>query len=125
MEQVSMNDGLDGRETLAFGLAAGEVAVFVMALLSGYAVLRSGLAGALAWALAVVVVGAGALLAWGRLGGRPMVEWAVLLGSFAIRTRHVRIARVRARLLRWCEASRVVTALSAAAHDVAHDGGRP
>jgi hypothetical protein len=40
-----MNDGLDGRETLAFGLAAGEVAVFVLALMSAYAVIRTRLAG--------------------------------------------------------------------------------
>ena len=110
MEPVSMNDGLDGRETLAFGLAAGEVAVFVVALMSAYAVLRSGLAGAIAWALAVLLAGAGALVAWGRVGGRPMLEWAVLLGSFTVRTRRARLARVRARLRRWSLATSTTAA---------------
>ncbi|WP_337310150.1 hypothetical protein [Candidatus Aeolococcus gillhamiae] len=105
MEPVSMNDGLDGRETLAFGLAAGEVAVFVMALMSAYIVLRSGLAAAIAWTLAVLVAGAGAVLAWGRIGGRPMVEWAALLVAFAVRTRHVRVARARQRIRRWSAAT--------------------
>lgn len=97
MERVSMNDGLDGRETVAFGLAAGEVAVFVLALLTGYAALRSGLPTALAWCLAVLLVAGGAILAWGRLAGRPLLEWALLLARFTIRTRHARLARLRQR----------------------------
>jgi cellulose biosynthesis protein BcsQ len=96
MEQVSLNDGIDSRETLAFGLAAGEVAVFVLALMGAYAVLRSGLAGAIAWTAAGLVLGGGAVLSWGRLGGRPMVEWVVLLAGFLIRTRRARFARIRA-----------------------------
>jgi MinD-like ATPase involved in chromosome partitioning or flagellar assembly len=95
MERVSMNDGLDGRETVAFGLAASEVAVFVLALMSAYAALRSGLPGAMAWCLATVLVGGGGMLAWGRLAGRPLLEWAVLLARFAVRTRHAHAARVR------------------------------
>ena len=74
MEPVSMNDGLDVRETVAFGLAASEVGVFLLTVLSAYAVLRSGLAPAVAWGLAVALAGAGAGLAWGRLGGRPLLE---------------------------------------------------
>ncbi len=97
MEQVSMNDGLDGRETVAFGLAAGEVGVFVLALMTAYAALRSGLPGAIDWCLAAVPTAAGAMLAWGRLGGRPLLEWAVLLARFTVRTRHVRVARLRQR----------------------------
>ncbi|MEO8897358.1 MAG: hypothetical protein ABI352_07205 [Candidatus Dormibacter sp.] len=80
-----MNDGLDGRETVAFGLGAAEVAVFVLALLTGYAALRSGLPGAVAWALAGLFVAFGALLAWGRTAGRSMLEWAVLLARFVVR----------------------------------------
>jgi hypothetical protein len=95
MEQVSMNDGLDGRETVAFGLSAGEIAVFVLALMTGYAVLRSGLPGAAAWTLAIVVVAVGAALAWGRLAGRPLLDWSLLLGRFVVRTRHRRLRRVR------------------------------
>jgi hypothetical protein len=95
MEQVSMNDGLDGRETVAFGLAAGEIAVFVLALMTGYAVLRSGLPGAAAWILAILVVAVGAALAWGRLAGRPLLDWSLLLGRFVVRTRHRRLRRVR------------------------------
>lgn len=100
MDQVSMNDGLEGRETVAFGLAAGEIAVFVLALMAGYAVLRSGLAGGIAWGLAVVVVAGGAALAWGRLAGRPLLEWSLLLARFLVRTRHARVARLRARCQR-------------------------
>jgi MinD-like ATPase involved in chromosome partitioning or flagellar assembly len=85
MDQVAMNDGLDGRETVAFGLGAAEVAVFVLALLTGYAALRSGLPGVVEWALAGLLVTGGALLAWGRMAGRSMLEWAVLLARFAIR----------------------------------------
>jgi MinD-like ATPase involved in chromosome partitioning or flagellar assembly len=105
MEQVSMNDGLEGRETLAFGLAASEVAVFVLALMSAYAMVRSGLPGAIAWTLAAVLAGGGALLSWGRLAGRPLLEWAVLLAGFTIRTRHARFGRLRQRLRGWQAAS--------------------
>ncbi len=101
MQQVSMNDGLDGRETLAFGLGASEVAVCVLALLSGYAVLRSGLPAVAGWTFALLLVAAGALLSWGRLAGRPMVEWAVLLAAFILRTRHTRTARARERAGSW------------------------
>jgi MinD-like ATPase involved in chromosome partitioning or flagellar assembly len=94
MEQVSMNDGLDGRETVAFGLAAGEVAVFVLALMSAYAALRSGLPGAAACCLAALLAAGGGALAWGRLDGRPLLEWAVLLARFVVRTRHVHFARL-------------------------------
>jgi MinD-like ATPase involved in chromosome partitioning or flagellar assembly len=97
MEQVSMNDGLDGRETVAFGLAAGEVAVFVLSLMTAYAALRSGLPGAVGWCLAAVLGVGGAALAWGRLAGRPLLEWAALLARFAVRTRHARVAPVRQR----------------------------
>jgi len=100
MEQVSMNDGLDGRETIAFGLAAGEIAVFVLALMTGYAVLRSGLPGAAEWILAIVVVAVGAALAWGRIAGRPLLDWSLLLGRFVVRTRHGRLRRVRGGAIR-------------------------
>ena len=85
-----MNDGLDGRETVAFGLGAAEVAVFVLALLTGYAALHSSLPGAVAWALAGVLAVCGAGLAWGRLAGRSMLEWAVLLARFAVRVQRAR-----------------------------------
>ena len=97
MEQVSMNDGLDSRETLAFGLAAGEVAVFVLALMSAYAVLQTRLPGAVGWGVAVLIIAGGAALSWGRLSGRPLVEWAVLAACFAVRTRGARTAAVRRR----------------------------
>jgi MinD-like ATPase involved in chromosome partitioning or flagellar assembly len=100
MEQVSMNDGLDGRETIAFGLAAGEVATFVLALLSAYAVLRTGLPGAIGWLLAAILAAAGALLAWGRLAGRPLLEWTTLLAAFLVRTGPARAAHLRQRLQR-------------------------
>ena len=99
MEPVSMNDGLDVRETVAFGLAAGEVAVFLLTLLTAYAVIRSGLAGALAWGIALVLAGAGAGLAWGRFAGRPLLEWAVLLARFAVRA--VRAAELGAHTRAW------------------------
>jgi MinD-like ATPase involved in chromosome partitioning or flagellar assembly len=97
VDKVSMNDGLDGRETIAFGLVAGEIAILILAMLSGYAVLHSGLAGAIAWSLAAVLLAVGACLAWGRLAGRPLLEWCVLLARFLVRTRHARAARLRTR----------------------------
>lgn len=82
-----MNDGLDGRETVAFGLGAAEVAVFVLALLTAYAALRSGLPGVLEWSLAGLIAGTGAALAWGRVSGRSLLEWTVLLARFLARNR--------------------------------------
>ncbi len=93
-----MNDGLDGRETIAFGLGAAEVAALVLSLLTAYAMLRSGLPGAIGWLMAALVAGGGALLAWGRLAGRPLVEWAILVGAFLLRTAPARTAKTRQRL---------------------------
>jgi hypothetical protein len=107
MDKVLMNDGLDGRETIAFGLVAGEIVILVLAMLSGYAVLHSGLAAAIAWSVAPVLLAGGASLAWGRLGGRPLLEWCVLLARFLVRTRHARAARLRARWRRSAVARRV------------------
>ncbi|HEY8755802.1 MAG TPA: hypothetical protein VIN65_05565 [Candidatus Dormibacteraeota bacterium] len=98
MDKQSMNDGLDGRETIAFGLVAGEIAVLTLALLAGYAVLHSGLAGPIVWTLAAVLLIGGSTLAWGRLAGRPLLEWCVLLARFLVRTRHSRAAQLR---MRW------------------------
>ena len=112
MEPVSMNDGLEGREPIAFGLAAGELAVFVGALMTAYVVLQSGLPGALAWALAVPVALAGATLAWGRIAGRPLADWVVLVVTYMVRTRARRaagarrlLARARSRIARTAGAS--------------------
>jgi Flp pilus assembly CpaE family ATPase len=87
MEPVSMNDGLDGRETIAFGLGAAEVGVFVGALLSAYAAVHGGLPGAVGWSCGGVLALTGAALAWGRVSGRSLLEWAVLLVRFLVRTR--------------------------------------
>ncbi len=106
MEQVPMNDGLDGRETLAFGLGAAEVAAFVLALLAAYATLRSGFPGVVAWPLAGLLAGGGALLAWGRVEGRSMLGWAILLGRFLVRTAPARAAGSRRRLQTWQAALR-------------------
>jgi MinD-like ATPase involved in chromosome partitioning or flagellar assembly len=62
--------------------------------------LRSGLPGAIAWCLAAMTAGGGAVLAWGRMSGRPLVEWAVLLARFVVRTRRTRAATLRAGLRR-------------------------
>ena len=97
MEQVPMNDGLDGHETIAFGLAAGEVAAFVLALMAAYAVARSGVGGPVAWVVAVCLAAGGAVLAWGRLDGRPLLEWARLLAGFTIRTAPARGVQMRNR----------------------------
>ena len=82
-----MNDGLDGRETIAFGLGAAEVATLVAALLAAYATLQSGLPAAVAWTCGGLLVVAGAALGWGRASGRSFLEWAVLLVRFTVRTR--------------------------------------
>lgn len=89
METVSMNDGLDGRDTVAFGLGASEVGVFVLALLGAYAVLQIGLPGVLRWAVAGALALTGAALAWGRMSGRSLLEWMVLMVRFLIRTHHL------------------------------------
>jgi hypothetical protein len=107
LDKVLMNDGLDGRETIAFGLVAGEIVALVLAMLSGYAVLHSGLAEAIAWSLAALLLAGGASLAWGRLAGRPLLEWCVLLAWFLVRTRHARAARLRTRWRRCAVATQV------------------
>jgi MinD-like ATPase involved in chromosome partitioning or flagellar assembly len=112
MDQVSMNDGLDGRESIAFGLGAAELAAFVLVLLTGYAALRSGLPGVVAWGLAGVLVLGGALLAWGRMAGRSMLEWAVLLVRFTVRAH-------RGRGLLASQAGAVVVPLALRRHLVA------
>ena len=82
-----MNDGLDGRETVAFGLGAIEVAVFVASMLSAYALVHAALPAALAWGAGIILAASGAALAWGRWSGRSLLEWAVLLARFMVRTR--------------------------------------
>ncbi len=109
MDQVSMNDGLDGRESVAFGLGAADVAMFVLTLLCGYAALRSGLPGIVAWPLAGLLLVGGALLAWGRMAGRSMLEWAMLLARFAVRAH-------RGRALLASQAGAVVVPLALRRH---------
>lgn len=92
MEPVSMNDGLEGRDPIAFGLAAGELALFVGALMTAYVVLQSGLPGAVAWAVAVALAVASGALAWGRVAGRPLAEWTLLALRYAARNRSRRTA---------------------------------
>jgi cellulose biosynthesis protein BcsQ len=96
MEQVSMNDGVDGRDTVAFGLGAAEVAVLVLGLLSAYGALQFGLPGAVSWALASCLALLGVALAWVRIADRSLLEWAVLLVGFLARTRHARVGALGA-----------------------------
>lgn len=85
MDEVSMNDGLDAPEAVAFGLGAAETAALVTALLTAYALTVSGLPAAPAWALAITVAGGGAVLCWGRHDDRSLLAWAVLLVRFTVR----------------------------------------
>lgn len=86
MDEVSMHDGLDAPETVAFGLGAAETAALVLSLLLGYATVVT-LPAVAAWPLATIAVGGGALLAWGRYQERSLLAWAVLAVRFAVRHR--------------------------------------
>lgn len=79
--------GLAAEDRLAFGLTASHLSYLVVGSLAGYAILASGLPGLLKYPAGLLLIGVGALLAWGRLGRRPLDTWAWLAARYYLRPR--------------------------------------
>jgi hypothetical protein len=82
---------VDMEDRLLYGLTPIRLAYIVVALLAGFALWTS------EWspvpvraAAALLVVGTGAVVSWGRWRGRPADVWLVDIAQFAVRTRRVR-----------------------------------
>jgi hypothetical protein len=81
---------VDLEDRLLYGLTPTRLAYLVVALLFGFALWSS------AWsplplraASALLVVGIGAVVSWGRWRGRPADAWIVDSAMFILRTRRV------------------------------------
>ena len=87
MEGRRAPQGLGAEDRLAFGLTASHLSYLVFGSLGGYAFLASSLPGLLKYPLAVFFVGAGSLLAWGRVANRSIDTWAWLAARYYLRPR--------------------------------------
>jgi MinD-like ATPase involved in chromosome partitioning or flagellar assembly len=74
-------------DRLAFGLTASHLSYLVVGSLAGYAILASGLPGLVKYPLGIVFISLGVVLAWGRLGQRPLDTWAWLAARYYLRPR--------------------------------------
>jgi hypothetical protein len=82
---------VDLEDRLLYGLTPTRLAYVVIALLSGFAVWST------QWAplpvrasAALLVVGIGAVVSWGRWRGRPADVWLVDIAIFVVRTRRLK-----------------------------------
>src|ERR1700726_1869195 len=87
MDQIEFADGFDHPNTLAFGLGAGQLAVWMVSALAAYSLMRSPLPPVMADPAAVVLAATAAALGWLRIAGRPALDWAVFAGLFWMRPR--------------------------------------
>ena len=87
MEGRRAPQGLGAEDRLAFGLTATHLSYLVFGSLGGYAFLASGLPGLVKYPLGFALIGAGALLAWGRIANRPLDTWAWLAARYYLRPR--------------------------------------
>jgi hypothetical protein len=81
---------VDLEDRLLYGLTPTRLAYVVISLLAGFALWSSrwgpiGLRGA----AALLVVGIGAVVSWGRWRGTPADVWVVDLALFSVRTHHL------------------------------------
>jgi MinD-like ATPase involved in chromosome partitioning or flagellar assembly len=74
-------------DRLAFGLTASHLSYLVVGSLAGYAILASGLPGVVKYPLGIVFISLGVVLAWARLGQRPLDTWAWLAARYYLRPR--------------------------------------
>jgi hypothetical protein len=100
---------VDLEDRLLYGLTPTRLAYIVVALLAGFAIWSS------PWSLlavragtALLVVGAGSAVSWGRWQGRPADVWLVDIVLFAVRTRRLKWN------VRWPVSRRRAEALTAA-----------
>ena len=81
---------VDLEDRLLYGLTPMRLAYAVGALLAGFATWSSPWGPTLLRAtVALVVIGIGAIVSWGRWRGTPADVWAVDLALFAVRTHRV------------------------------------
>jgi hypothetical protein len=81
---------VDLEDRLLYGLTPMRLAYAVAALLAGFALWSSPWGpAALRAAAAVLVIGLGAVVSWGRWRGTPADAWVVNLVLFAARTRRL------------------------------------
>jgi hypothetical protein len=81
---------VDLEDRLLYGLTPMRLAYAVGALLAGFAIWSSPWGPtALRGAVALVVIGIGATVSWGRWRGTPADVWAVDLVLFTVRTHRV------------------------------------
>ncbi len=95
MDQIEFADGFDRPDQIAFGLAAGQLAVVMGGALAAYSLVRSPLPPAFADPVAVLIAAVAAGLGWIRVAGRPALDWAVFGGLYLIRPRHGNARGVR------------------------------
>jgi hypothetical protein len=92
---------VDLEDRLLYGLTPMRLAYAVGALLAGFAIWSTPWGpGALRAAAALLVIGLGAVVSWGRWRGTPADVWMVDFVLFAIRTNRV-IWTARRPRIRW------------------------
>ncbi|HEY8674312.1 MAG TPA: AAA family ATPase [Candidatus Dormibacteraeota bacterium] len=87
MDPIEFADGFDRPDRIAFGLSGGQLAVVMVGALGAYSLVRSPLPAAFADPVAAVLVAVAAGLGWLRVGGRPVLDWAIFAGLFLLRPR--------------------------------------
>lgn len=89
---------VDLEDRLLYGLTPTRLAYLLIALIVGFAIWSSSWATTpLRAGAALLVIGAGAAVAWGRWRGRPADAWLVDIAAFTLRTHRMSINK---RLLR-------------------------
>ena len=82
---------VDLEDRLIYGLTPTRLAYLVIALVSGFALWSSPWAPAVVrGAIALLVVGVGAVASWGRWKGRPADLWLVDIALFCVRSHQLR-----------------------------------
>jgi hypothetical protein len=82
---------VDLEDRLLYGLTPIRLAYLVIALLAGFAVWSTQWSPLpLRASAALLVIGAGAVVSWGRWRGRSADIWLVDIAMFVVRTRRVR-----------------------------------
>ncbi len=79
--------GLDAEDRIAFGLTAPHLFYLVIFSMTGWGFLSSHLPLVVRLPPGVVLLFGGAILAWGRVAGRPVDRWLLLYGTYRLRPR--------------------------------------